>query len=97
MPIHEQLWRVGKVSCAGGQRRGAAVRKRAAIVIAARIVIHDAVGQRDLDMDGPTHDTPYDELLTTVQLFKHAVVRGAIARRMQSPLLLTRQLLSVPW
>src|ERR1035437_9692100 len=48
MPIHEKLWRVSKVTGARGQRRGAAVRNPAATAIAARIVIHDAVGQTGL-------------------------------------------------
>ena len=83
MPIYEQLWRIGKVSCASGQRRGAAVRKRGAIVITTGIVIHDAVGQRaSIERPNPRYTTRrIADHSATVQ---HAIMRGAIAGKIKS-------------
>ena len=83
MSIHEELWRGGKVSCARGQRRGAAVSKCAAIVIGARIVIHDAVGQRaSIEQPNPRYTTRrIADHSATVQ---HAIMRSAKAGKNKS-------------
>ena len=83
MPIYEQLWRISKVSCASGQRRSAAVTKRGARVIAAGVVIHDAVGQLAL-IERPDPRYARRRIADHGATVQHAIVRGAIAASCKS-------------
>src|ERR1035441_3010326 len=83
MLVHEQLWRVGEVSWAGSQRRSAAVRKRGARVIAAGVVIHDAVGQFAL-IERPDPRYTRRRIADHGATVQHAIVRGAIAASCKS-------------